>query len=263
MTTVYMRTARTAGLLGQKNVSVVPYSGTVWCPTTLNGTWLAQRNGTSYWTGNCKTMAVNRARAKAHGDVYVILDADCYISGDIIADCAARIRKARRQGHRLWFVPYRHFFRLTPGATYKLVQSDPVHPYRFPSPPPAGDVEGREGSSFGHWFGALIQIMPREAFDMAGGMDKRFRGWGGEDVSFMHAVDTLYSRHKTTDNDVLHLWHQKEGNLWRDRKWEGQAEPGTNDALSWRYYDCRGDRERMQRLVDEGTNAEYKGIEDV
>lgn len=28
------------------------YSGTVWCPTTDNGTWLARRNGTVYFTGN-------------------------------------------------------------------------------------------------------------------------------------------------------------------------------------------------------------------
>jgi len=28
------------------------YSGTVWCPTTKNGSWLARRNGTVYYTGN-------------------------------------------------------------------------------------------------------------------------------------------------------------------------------------------------------------------
>jgi hypothetical protein len=30
----------------------VRYSGTVWCPKTENGTWLARRNGTVYFTGN-------------------------------------------------------------------------------------------------------------------------------------------------------------------------------------------------------------------
>lgn len=28
------------------------YTGTVWCPTTKNGTWLARRNGTVFYTGN-------------------------------------------------------------------------------------------------------------------------------------------------------------------------------------------------------------------
>jgi len=28
------------------------YEGKVWCPTTANGTWMARRNGFTYWTGN-------------------------------------------------------------------------------------------------------------------------------------------------------------------------------------------------------------------
>jgi hypothetical protein len=31
---------------------MVPYSGEVWCPTTANGTWLARRHGTTWFTGN-------------------------------------------------------------------------------------------------------------------------------------------------------------------------------------------------------------------
>lgn len=30
----------------------ITYTGTVWCPTTKNATWLARRNGTVYYTGN-------------------------------------------------------------------------------------------------------------------------------------------------------------------------------------------------------------------
>lgn len=33
-------------------VEWVDYEGIVWCPTTPNGTWLARRNGTVYFTGN-------------------------------------------------------------------------------------------------------------------------------------------------------------------------------------------------------------------
>jgi hypothetical protein len=35
-----------------RKVQVVKYTGTVWCPTTPNGTWLARRNGSVYFTGN-------------------------------------------------------------------------------------------------------------------------------------------------------------------------------------------------------------------
>jgi AAA domain/UvrD-like helicase C-terminal domain len=31
---------------------LVPYTGTVWCPETANGTWFAKRNETTYFTGN-------------------------------------------------------------------------------------------------------------------------------------------------------------------------------------------------------------------
>jgi hypothetical protein len=33
-------------------VSETRYTGTVWCPTTRNGTWLARRNGAVFYTGN-------------------------------------------------------------------------------------------------------------------------------------------------------------------------------------------------------------------
>jgi hypothetical protein len=35
------------------SVSTVPYTGIVWCPTTASHTWLARREGTVYFTGNC------------------------------------------------------------------------------------------------------------------------------------------------------------------------------------------------------------------
>jgi predicted glycosyltransferase involved in capsule biosynthesis len=202
-----------------------------------------------------KSGSVNKA-ARQCGlcDIFVILDADCYIDSDVILDCAQAIRKARKEGRKLWFVPYRHFFRLTKNATHNVIMSDPKNPLRFSTPPPRNDIEGVEGSAFGHWYGALIQIMPREAFIAAGGMDERFRGWGGEDVSFMHAVDTLYAKHKTTNNDVLHLWHEKLGVVWNERRWEGQEVAGNNNSLSWKYSDRLGDRLRMQQLVDEGRN---------
>jgi len=36
----------------RKNWNVIKYKGEVWCPTVDNGTWLANRNGSIYWTGN-------------------------------------------------------------------------------------------------------------------------------------------------------------------------------------------------------------------
>lgn len=48
-TTVYhSKTISSASL----NVTKVPYNGLVWCPRTKNMTWLARRNGGTFWTGN-------------------------------------------------------------------------------------------------------------------------------------------------------------------------------------------------------------------
>jgi predicted glycosyltransferase involved in capsule biosynthesis len=200
----------------------------------------------------CKTAAVNHAAKMAKGDIFVILDADCYIRGGDVLWCAKQIRKAKRHGHKLWYLPYRHFYRLTDEASRIVLDSDPESPFRFSSPPPDWAVESKRGSGHGHWFGALIQVMPREAFELLRGMDERFNaGWGSEDSCFMHALDTLYAKHKTSDNDVLHLWHPSIGSGQHSRKWEGQEGPMANTNLAMRYHHARGDREKMQRIIDE------------
>jgi hypothetical protein len=199
----------------------------------------------------CKTAAANEAFRKSSGDVIVILDADCYIDSGVLLDCARRIRQARRRGRRLWFIPYRHFYRLTDQASLLVLSSSPQDPYRFTSPPPPEDTEESSGQSVGHWYGALIQVMPREAFVAAGGMDERFAGWGGEDVSFMVAVDTLYAKHRTTRNQTLHLWHPHIGTLHVEREWVGQAEAGSNNPLAIRYQGARGRSDRMRALTRE------------
>lgn len=206
-----------------------------------------------------KACAVNNAACKAKGDIFVVLDADGYISADLILDCAKRIREAREDGQRLWFVPYRHFFRLNEVASQKVLVSSPDDPYKFPVPPNNEDTQDTGSSQLGHWYGAMILIMPKEAFWTVGGMDPRFRGWGGEDHAFMRAVDTLYWKHKTTNAQVLHLWHPMLSDAgarvwvtWNERLWEGQSSLENNNDLSGRYYGAYGHVKRMRKLVDEG-----------
>lgn len=40
--------------------TVMKYTGTVWCPEVENGTWLAERNGTVYFTGNSQGSQADR-----------------------------------------------------------------------------------------------------------------------------------------------------------------------------------------------------------
>jgi hypothetical protein len=76
----------------------------------------------------------------------------------------------------------------------------------------------------------------------------------------MRAMDMLYWRHKTTPNQVLHLWHpmmSKAGTVeafveWKDRLWENQPTAGTNGRLAARYSTAFGDVKKMRALVEEG-----------
>lgn len=63
-------------------VERVPYEGIVWCPVGLrNGTWLARRDGTVYWTGNSsqidsikKAMGLNKAARDAEANTDSVAD---------------------------------------------------------------------------------------------------------------------------------------------------------------------------------------------
>ena len=203
-----------------------------------------------------KAAAINNAFKKSHGDILVLLDSDAYLSAAVIQHCADRLRIQRRSHVRSWFVPYSRLYRLTRHATDRLVESDPCRPLAISDPPPPRDVDGRDGSGPLNVFGALCQIMPREAFVTVGGMNPKFRGWGGEDKSFLHAVDELWGPHRNTPNDILHLWHPSfttgQGPLWLQKMWPGQSSPGINNALAAQYQRAIGNPEEMRRLQNEG-----------
>lgn len=213
-----------------------------------------------------KAVAVNTGVRKSTGDILVIVDADGYLPIKSILTCAREIRKARKKHQKLWFVPYRRFYRLTDAASKRVLKSDPCDPYEFPVPPAKCDIQNTQGSGRGHWFGALVQVLPREAFDCVGGWDVRFRGWGGEDHSIMRATDTLYWRHKTLPGAVFHLWHPMLGKAldeefsgawveWKERIWENQDKSGSNGKLAARYSRAFGNKKRMQKIVNEGIIA--------
>ena len=199
-----------------------------------------------------KTCAVNNAfqNSDPANDIVVILDADCYIEPSVILTCTDAIREARRWNEPLWFIPYRWLYRLTDTSTARLIGSDPADAVRFPTPPIGTDVGSTLGAAIGHRFGALIQIMPREAFIEIGGCDPRFRGWGGEDITTLRVLDTLYGIHETKKNEVLTLWHTAIGDVFL-RKWAGQPDIGANNLLSVRYRKTRRDPGRMRDIVRE------------
>jgi len=222
--------------------------------------------GTDDGTPFSKTMAVNEAARRASGDIYVILDADCWINPEVITEAAHRIRVARARHKRRWYIPYRHLYRLTKCASERILDENPfwIHP-------PNGwaeelffenqDIENCDESGIGHNFGALIQIMPAEAFWEVGGMEPRCRGWGVDDVAFVMALDTLYTRHRTLDRNVFTFYHKPKGRR-HHRLWDGQTDEDPNGRLGERYSRAWGDPLKMRALVDEGLKI-IREIEDL
>lgn len=267
MTNVHLRTAARTAPKGQQVCETVNYTGKVWCPTTGNSTWLARRNGTVYFTGNSKSRAINHAARRARGRVFVVLDADTYLDAHVVQRCADNIEKAVRHGKHLWYVPYDHLYRINHEATMGLLDTNPHLPYSVSSPPPESwlehgpgpygvDPSGGRARDHGHEYGALIQMMPREAFFKVGGWESRISGWGSEDVSALMALDTLYGQHEVTRNDVLHLWHARLGTNWETRKWVGQTHTPANSRLAQRYQAASGEPGYMEQLVGEHRQPE-------
>lgn len=204
-----------------------------------------------------KTEALNNAADKATGKVLVILDADAYISGAIIERCADRILEELE--NHLWYVPYRKLWRLTEEVTEEIIESDPADPLRVPDPPPLEWIDGDwQLHSYGHRYGAMIMIFPRQALNVIGCFDERFRGWGGEDVAFLRAMDTLWGKHKTTNNSIFHLWHPKIGHNFTNRQWKGQQGPQPNQKLANAYHKATRRPKAMRHLVDEGCRARQR-----
>lgn len=196
-----------------------------------------------------KSVAINDAAARATGDIFIILDADVLISTDVIENCAAAIRAASSP---LWYMPHSEAFRLTRDCSEKMMMQGKR--YETVDAPSPADVEDQTTLAPG-----FIQILSRHAFEKVGGMDERFRGWGGEDGSFVAAVDTLYGGHTRLSGHVLHLWHDRPGaGSSRTRVWDGQTEI-TCRELRQAYKAARGDRPAMRALVDKGLGVGSRG----
>lgn len=221
--------------------------------------WHAQLPDAEILIGHCPTLpyskcrAVNEAAGRARGKVLCILDADAYPDAKVIRRCAADIIAATTAGRRLWHVPYRRLYRLSRDYTETLLETDPTRPYAMPSPPNGAWLEpdSRNTVAHGYLYGAMCMIMPTEAFFTAGGMDPRMAGWGGEDISFLRSLDTLYGLHEVVDADICHLWHLRPGKDWKTRTWQGQAAGLANSRLAQRYAAATGEPGFMRQLVAE------------
>lgn len=182
----------------------------------------------------CKSLAVEDALSRTTADLLVIADADCWSDG-----IGAAVH-AVLNGHP-WARPHENVHRLTQDATDDLLaggepgECDP-HPYR-----------GVDGGG--------IVVIPRATYGEVP-IDPRFRGWGGEDVSWATALHVLAGRPYGVSQPLLHLWHPPQDDA-SPRRGPGGArwmnEP--NRILHERYKHARKNRDLMAALVNEAKEA--------
>lgn len=146
----------------------------------------------------CKGATLAQAADWASGDVFVIADADSYVDPDTLRDAVDAL-----DGHR-WVVPHGDVYRLNERATRRLLECDPDEVYDHRN----GGVEravyrGPAGGGF--------VVCGRDVWDELP-MDSRFYGYGGEDIAWGMALETLVGPFHRVGGDLVHLWHPALGN---------------------------------------------------
>ncbi len=183
-----------------------------------------------------RSRAVNRAVGNIRTDILLIADADIMVQHGQAEAIAAAIER----GNVPWVVGYETMTHLSHRATDRLLTE-----------PPDVRKDGAERLEV-RWASTdsvcgLIGIRA-EDYDLLGGNDERFEGWGWEDTSFALKADTLLGGHYRLPGECLHLFHE----LRNDRKTDSRAH--ANRRLHRRYVAAAGDPDGMTKLARESMN---------
>lgn len=209
--------------------------------------WYAQHFGQAPLTvGKCaqasawsKGEAVADAfeRAGPGAQVLVIADADSFL--DKPEDLRTAIELVR-SGKAAWVAPHRVVYRLRETETARLYADQLATPRLGALCRPI--YEGPIGGG--------ITVVSRPAFELVRGIDRRFQGWGGEDLAFGWALETLVAPVTRLDGRLVHLWHPHPAPNLR-------GSPASEDLVA-RYRAARGVRRRMAAVIagDEWLHAE-------
>ncbi len=175
-----------------------------------------------------KGRAIAAGIEETDAEILVLHDADSFLAGDQLKEAVQLIRDGRAE----WVVPHKMVYRLRERETERML----AQPHRTPRKmvtrtPYVGPAGGG------------ITILKAEHYELAP-IDPRFEGWGGEDLSFGWALDTLVGPYERLIGQLFHLWHEHPAPDLR-----GSEE---SEALVDRYRGARGYPRRMRQLIDEG-----------
>jgi hypothetical protein len=184
----------------------------------------------------CKGKAIANGLLKTDADRLIINDADMLLPLEAI-----------EEGSKYdWVIPFNRVCNLSESATSRVLSGD-LDPFDVEVVEKSDDVEKLR--QWFDWAGG-IWIIDREIYTAVGGVDMRYTGWGGEDESFVRAVNILHGKAKLLEYTAYHLWHpvhdtrhvyQSRGNWTLYRQYKGRF----NNA------------EKMRELIEPSVLADY------
>lgn len=181
-----------------------------------------------------KARAVNRGVRSCDAEMLFIVDADIVFPPE-------ELMRAAEAGD--WVIPYGLCIDLSPDASQRLRTARESGPFTLAE----GDVlkeRHKRRYAGGLW------IIRREIFEMVGGLDERFVGWGGEDEAFCRAVNTLHEPAVMLPGTVFHLYHEPDPT-------KTQFKRRGNWRLFMKYRSATGKPERMRRLVEDSIEHSH------
>lgn len=192
--------------------------------------------GTDPWS---KGAAVHACRPDVDTAGIIIADCDCIVSREAIGLAVAAVRSGAA-----WSMPHSRVGRLSRSETRRIYRLGVEHMLL---------TRQRASMHFAPPGGGIV-VLSTTAYDTVGGIDPRFIGWGGEDLSFARALDTLAGPGVRLPAYLWHLWHP------RTPRRAGNRASEDSERLAARYIDAEGDPIAMRALVAEHCDIPANNI---
>ncbi|RFU61301.1 galactosyltransferase-related protein [Peribacillus glennii] len=178
-----------------------------------------------------RSQAINNAAKIATRDVFAIIDTD------VVYDPQVLINAVQLLDEHAWVIPYNKILDLSQFSTEALLGTDAQWPLPF-------NVEFKDRFELkDHKPVGAFAVLSRANFNLVGGFDERFAGWGREDNAFRDAMNTLCGPYRRINKyDLYHLWHPRT---------EAKGNPNfeNNHKLYKEYAKRRGNADEMRKWI--------------